>query len=56
MGKDVETIVTVLKELYRDALKDASGDVRNALADEAEVEVEAYNQIKMVSKGEGIDL
>ncbi len=53
LGKEFDKIVTRLKEECGDVFALASGDVWYVSIDKAEME--AYDKIKMVRKGEGIN-
>ena len=51
-GKDLESVLRRLGEVYGDAWDDAAGDVYKVLIDKAEAE--AYENIKMVKPGDGM--
>ena len=52
LGKELEKVVTTLREQYGDVFTKVSGDIWNILIDRAEAE--AYDKIKMVPKGQGV--
>ncbi len=52
LGKAIEKVVTGLKGEYGDEFDKASGDVWNSLLGKAEME--AYDKIKMVSRGQRV--
>ena len=52
LSREMEKIVTGLRTEYGEEFERASGDVWNILIDKAEME--AYDKIKMVPKGEGV--
>ncbi len=52
VGKEIEKVVTGRKGEHGDEFENVSGDVWNILVDREEVE--AYDKIKMVPKGQGL--